>query len=289
MKKTTTITFLVVGVSLLTASAWAKDRKAKDTQALLDELTAQLEAPTPVEVEPAVVEPARIDGVTAAVEAQPAEIAEPVETAAVAPVAEIAPEAAPAPAKAEPEAAPAKKGTPLRKATPIDDVGKNTASGPGLGYMIVGVFLLLMAGAAVWIKRRAAKGNPLGSHGRMKTLDVHRVAGKHSVALVSVAGRILVLGMGEKGLTLLTELDESELGKTQVTRPAAVGEAEPETGAGSFLARLNSLRDRFQAEPETKDPFQEALEESAPIDELVRLDERAAIRQRLEALRKRSA
>lgn len=285
--KTTTFITVSLGVICLMPLAGAKDRPT-DKQALLEQLTSDLEAPE--ELPPALHEATPAEPALEAEPAEPADAA-PQPEAELAPVAAVTPQTAPAPAKAEKEAEPAKKkGTPLKKSTPIDRVGEKATTGPGLGYIMVGALLLLLGGLAFWLKKRAARASPLGKHGRMKTLDVHRVGGKHHVALVKVADRILVLGMGEKGLTLLTELEENELGQsTQVTRVADPKEAAPDAGAGSFLARLNSLRDRFQTEPETKDPFQEALEESAPVDELVRLDERAAIRERLEALRRRSA
>ena len=229
------------------------------------------------------------------------ELTKPLEAVATAPEAVAAPiealkppvASAPAPAPVEPKAAPpapvasapllkhgAKKKTPLESLKDRDVA----AAGPSLGYIAVGVMLLLLAGVAVWLRRRAARTPGLAVAPTIETLCTTRVAGKHAVSLIRVGGRILVVGVSEKSLTLLTELDDGEIeaAKPQGTRADK---------SQNLMDRLSQLRAGWTKEPGAKDPFRMALAEDdddAPVDEVRRESERSAIRERLDALRRRA-
>ncbi len=213
----------------------------------------------------------------------PAEIAEaPVEVADAQPRVRISPiMAAPkAPVADKPtreEAAPKRTLDSLREKHEQRQAGSKS---PMAAWFMVGLVLLGLGGVAWWLKHRAVSGNPWAAAAhRMETIATHRVTGKHMVSLVRVPGRILVLGLNDKGVNLLTELDESDLDSLNITED---GDDESQT----FAERLSALRGRLK---ERRDPFRTALaEEDAPVDALLRLDERAAIRERLEALRRRN-
>ncbi len=185
---------------------------------------------------------------------------------------------------------------PTRRKTPLGALNDREVETNGQsGWMAVGVALLALTGVAFALKRTARK--TVAAKGlAIETLASARVSGKHAVSVVRVGGRVLVVGQSEQGLTLLTELSDDELPSNQ--KPAR-SEAAPavDTGAGSFVERVNRMRAGWK---DTKgergekgagfptDPFHAALMKDAPVDELTRIDERAQIRERLEALRRRS-
>ncbi|MBT9557978.1 MAG: flagellar biosynthetic protein FliO [Myxococcales bacterium] len=151
------------------------------------------------------------------------------------------------------------------------------------GWLPVGLALSALAGVAIWLKRRATVG--AGRRGlEIETLGTTRVLGKHAVSLVKIGGRVLVVGHGDKGLTLLTELDEGDVpslgGDKQTTddllpiggerantafgaavaagagTKAAATHARTtspraggvDTGAGSFIERVSRMRAGWKAE-----------------------------------------
>lgn len=285
MKKTTTL--LVSGIFAL--SALSANAQEGDRAALLDKLTEGLAIPAG--------HPAAITKPQLAPPTEPDRAGELAEGAKTAPIAapsaahsDVAPLKAPtatrrpAPEAAERKIASLKKGkgkTPLKA---LKDQQEDT--GPSLGYMFVGVLLIGLAGVAVWLKRRAVRQNPWADSATIETLATHRVTPKHQVTLIKVPGRVLVVGIAEKGMTLLTEMDESEL--NQASAPNIRSLDEPQS-PGNFVQRLSRMTGGWRKEAARgPDPFQEALAEDAPVDELVRLEERAAIRERLEALRRRT-
>lgn len=174
--------------------------------------------------------------------------------------------------------------TPLGSATRDEKATSDSAS----SWAMVGLSLIALFAVAVWLKRRPSSANSWSQmarsgSGQIETLSTSRIFGKHMVGLVRVGGRVLVVGYSDKGLTLLTELDENEL---LDGAPEAPLDIEPV--GRSFVDKIAAMRKGWKEEASRPDPFQEALANDAPVDELVRLDERAAIRERLEALRRRS-
>ena len=236
---------------LCLATLLAGPAAAGDRDELLSELTKPLEAPAaPQEIAP-------IEAVKPPVAAAPA----PVEKAAAAPV-------------------PLKR--TAKKKSPLETLKERDAdAGPSLGYIAIGVMLLLLAGVAVWLKRRAARTPGLAQAPTIETIATTRVAGKHAVSLIRVGGRVLVVGVSEKSLTLLTELDEGEI---EAAVPKRTNQSQ------NLMDRLSELRAGWTKEPGHKDPFRAALAENddAPVDELARESERSAIRERLDALRRRA-
>lgn len=169
-------------------------------------------------------------------------------------------------------------GTPM--ASLADRDVEKTANG---GWLPVGLALSALAGVAFWLKRRATGG--AGRRGlEIETLGTTRVLGKHAVSLVKIGGRVLVVGHGDKGLTLLTELDEGDvpsLGGEKLAsddllpiggertssalgtalaagsnskasasnaRAASARAGGVETGAGSFIERVSRMRAGWKAE-----------------------------------------
>ncbi len=178
------------------------------------------------------------------------------------------------------------KGTPLKTAargkTPLETLKGHKGSSPSMGYLFIGVLLLGLMGVAFWLKRRMVKKSPWADTATIETLATHRVGPKHSVSLIRVPGRVLVVGIGDKGMTLLTELDESELSGGS----GAVSGGELPQSPQSFVERLSRMSGASRQDNAAHtDPFQAALADDAPVDELVRLGEQAEIRQRLRALR----
>jgi flagellar biogenesis protein FliO len=201
-------------------------------------------------------------------------------------------------------------GTPLAalKDREIESSGR-------VGWLAVGMALALLAGVTAWLKRRTAKTATMAGL-RIETISTTRLGGKHAVSLIKVGGRVLVVGQGEKGLTLLTELDDEEaapaapsaaprglssISGTALGVAANTNGSAVETGAGSFVEKVTRLRAGWKDPAATSkaasnksgirfptDPFHAAMLDDAPVDELQRLDERAQIRERLEQLRRRS-
>jgi len=180
------------------------------------------------------------------------------------------------------------KQKPSKKSAAIKDTfGTKTRDG-SMGYLSVGIALLLFAGIGLWLKKRAQATGTLRNNPTIETLASTRVGGKHVVSLIRVAGRILVVGMGENGLNLLTEMDEAEMnGEVPLNRSETTG-----PDADNFLAKLVGMNNgdesdysfRSAGRIETKD------EENAPVDELLgTASEQSAIRERLQMLRQRAS
>lgn len=81
--------------------------------------------------------------------------------------------------------------------------------------------LLLAAAGAAWLLARQRKGQGGGAAALrgLEVIQTLRLGGRFQVALVRAPGRLLVLGLSDKGVTLLTELDEDAL-----PAPAAAGQ-----------------------------------------------------------------
>lgn len=263
----------LIVLSLVLTSSFASADERPHTQALLDQLTADLLAPAPAEV---------------------VEAPTPVAAEAEVVIAPVQPATVPAPAPESIDLNKSKKETQARsklktkKKTALKD-GSKTASTPTLGYMMVGLLLIGLGGVAFWLKRRAAVGNPWAGAADIEQIATHRLTGKHSINLVKVGGSILVLGITDKSVSLLTELDPSSLGSQPSQAADDLAPGLDEELAGSFAERIARMRDTFKARPTGQDPFQAALADTAPADELIRLDERAAIRERIARLRRNVA
>jgi flagellar biogenesis protein FliO len=182
----------------------------------------------------------------------------------------------------------------------------STVGGNSLnGWLAIGLVLMVMGAVAMWLKRKS-KPTGLPTAEDITPLAVTRLWGKHSIGLVRVSGRVLVVGLGETGMSLLTELEEAELPSPVPAADASEREQRDFT---------TSLMNRFQSKKNSSanDPFGAMLNNSSlrqagnagggqiqltplkaptqpgPAEELLGLsEERAAIRRRLDALRQRN-
>ena len=166
---------------------------------------------------------------------------------------------------------------------------RETAEGrdSNMGMLATGMFLVGIVLIALWLKRR--RGNVPGGRktATIETIATSRLFGKHAISLVRVPGQILVLGASDKGMTLLTQLDEADFAKSA----AATDMDDPGIKSG-FTQRLQNLCEGFQGQPSAHDTMDRAEQlrralndDGAPVDQLLVSDERTAIRQRLSAMR----
>jgi flagellar biogenesis protein FliO len=173
-----------------------------------------------------------------------------------------------------------KRHTPMSKLRERDEKSGQSFGGR---YILVGVFLMVLGGVALWLRKRASRP-PKGWRRAptIETIATSRIARKHSISLVRVPGRLLVVAQGDKGLTLLTEMDESVLDSGD----EADQEMEEDVG---WMDKLMRRRLNWKTQTSRRaDVFRTVLNEDAPVDELERLDERSAIKARLRTLRSQS-
>ena len=133
-----------------------------------------------------------------------------------------APTAAPAqPQPAAPPAAPLAEGGRLSDTLPLKpeperpvEVGQDASSGVSLTGLALASLLLGAAALLAWWlqKRTTAKRLGGGVDTSIEVLSSARIAGRYQISLVRVPGAILVLGVSDKGLTLLTELSPEAVG-----------------------------------------------------------------------------
>jgi hypothetical protein len=260
--------FLGGSVAFIAMAFLATNVSATDRKALINELTHDI--------------------AVAAGQAEPANTVESTPVAEPTGVAGANSEAAASPSAA--------KRLLRRSRKPIKEtVGTKTIDSSS-GYITVGVALLLLVGVGFWLKKKAVRIQTDNSHASIETIATARLAGKHLISLVRVPGRVLVVGMGENGLTLLTELDDSEM-------DGGTGTGGKGPGPGGFINRLveqgfsGSKSGGLGAASEEEHPFLTAIDDGeVAVDELLRErtripernDERNAIRDRLRRLRQRT-
>ena len=207
-------------------------------------------------------------------------------------------EATPAEAAAEVQTLQARRAQETKKTAQ----GSVTASGLN-GWLAIGLVLILMASAAVWLKRKSRPAG-LPSADDIKPLAVTRLWGKHSIGLVKVSGRILVVGLGESGMSLLTELEEADV--LSANLPETTSESEFSDFSASLVSRFKNLKPSNNTiDSDVSELFNRARiggastaigghlslasKQNNPAEEVLGLsEERAAIRRRLDALRNRS-
>ena len=235
-----------------------------------------------------------IEALNAAADKQAPEKVQPVTPAAPAqapvaptPVAAQPPQAAAA-AQGQP-AAPLSETLPLK---PSDgarvglEVGQDAPS--GVSYMGLALAMLLLGGAAIAAFYLQKRGRRKGDGTPSTTLEVVssiRVAGRYQVALIRVPGSMLVVGVTDKGLTLLTELPEDIVASTVQEAPRAESPArvvaQPASPPSPRPAPQTAAPGRSPTSPgmprsQTVPPAVKA-ESSELFDQLLRLsDARAA-------------
>ena len=104
------------------------------------------------------------------------------------------------------------------------------------------VFVLALIWGTTWLARRLMKGR-LGGGGdaQIQVLERRHLAPKKSVEIVSIGNRLLVLGVTESGIGLLTELEPGDLPEPDA---AAAGQ-RPRLRAGRQHALLNEARHKL--------------------------------------------
>lgn len=167
----------------------------------------------------------------------------------------------------------------------------------GLASTVAVLALLCGAAAIAWHWRGRRPG--LTGPGASDTLEVvcqRRLGGRWQVALMRVQGRLLVVGAGEKGLSLLAELDD--------LTPAPWAADEEEEDAEPPVLELDTYRRPAQRPASTPTPAQPAQRQGEDVfldhlmDRLAKAqpavvrattrppDERAALRQRVQGYRR---
>lgn len=99
-------------------------------------------------------------------------------------------------------------GSPTARTTGSEPAEVPPATGPG--QLLVVLALLVACGGAVFFMRSKAPSGGKKTDKSLKVLSTVRVAGRWQVALVRVPGKTLVLGASEKGLSLLTSLEDDD-------------------------------------------------------------------------------
>jgi flagellar protein FliO/FliZ len=116
----------------------------------------------------------------------------------------------------------------------------------------LGVVLAIMAGSAAVLRRSGVVGTaPAGKRGArrrgapVEVIARHGLSRTSSLAVVRMGGRVLMLGVTEQQVTLLTEVDPAELDATP-DHNEFVGPAGPgmEAGALPWKVVLEQLRER---------------------------------------------
>ncbi len=143
----------------------------------------------------------------------------------------------------EPPAAPAgvpsaRTQSPARASLPIAGVWDHARP------VVFGLALVILAGLALPVARRLKIAKPGRERARFRVVERVALGPKHQLCLVDVGSRYLVVGTGEGGVSLLTELpgDEVVPGAPSGGEPAP-GQApvEPAAGDRGFMQVLAGL------------------------------------------------
>ena len=120
--------------------------------------------------------------------------------------------------------------------------------------------VLALVFVSVHAARRLLKGRGLGPGRAIQVLASHYLGPKQSIALVEVAGEVLVLALSPNDVRLLTKVDNVEALQRLMARES--GDAE-----GSFRQALSRVMERWTRRPSARDrlgkerdPLVEALE-----------------------------
>ncbi len=160
--------------------------------------------------------------------------------------------------------------------------------GPGAGAVAVSMLFLMAVGFFLWRKSRG--GSMPGASGQLiKPIGAHMLGPKQGLLLVDVAGQMVLLGTGDKGVQMLTTIEA--LPEISDDEPMSFGEAEaPAVPVVPFADRLGqaiakvreatrkpSMDEAIFTEPAERaflDREEEALREAAEDDAIAALAER---------------
>lgn len=96
-------------------------------------------------------------------------------------------------------------------------VGDLAVPGPGLGGLVATVLVLAALVGAAWLVRRGTLGASLGRKGRQLGFSVETafpLGERRSLAVVTVEGRRLLLGLTPANISLITELPRGDQGQS---------------------------------------------------------------------------
>lgn len=211
--------------------------------------------------------------------------------------AEGADEAVAADESATAEATPiaTEENTPIATAETTDEAAiaemglAPATSGPSLGALAMSMLFLMAIGFVMWRKMRPATATKAGGRA-IRPVGSHMLGPKHHLLLVDVAGQLVLLGSGDKGVQMLTTIPRNDsVTPADVEVPAdAMPEATatPQTFAdrlGTAVARIRdaargmkkpSLTDELTSEEVEREFFareEEAVREAAESDALALL------------------
>ncbi len=88
-------------------------------------------------------------------------------------------------------------------------LGTNESNGPSLGAVAMSMLFLAAMGFVVWRKMRPAAASVTGGRA-IRPVGSHMLGPKHHLLLVDVAGQLVLLGSGDKGVQMLTTIQPSE-------------------------------------------------------------------------------
>lgn len=115
-----------------------------------------------------------------------------------------------------------------------------------LGITLVAVLALIWV--TMWIAKRVLKGRIAGrGDSELRVMERLYLAPKKSIEVVSVAGRILVLGVTEHGISMLTELAEGDLTAAPGASPSrtALPKAQAQRQRDLLRQARTRMRDLF--------------------------------------------
>ncbi len=137
------------------------------------------------------------------------------------------------------------------------------SSGPDLTWlMTTSAVLILVIGAVAYGFRRLVVGGVRGRAAKrdLRVLDVLPLGGKRQLAVVRCYDRTFAIGLGEKSVDLVAELDSAAVDTDREKAPVAT----PGRAREAFEARLQAAKDRLLGTHEiAPQPRPSALEEAA--------------------------
>lgn len=216
---------------------------------------------------------------------EPSPMAAPAEPAPAPTAAAVDPVPVPDPAPAPTPLAPATIGLPSGRSllgsgepVPQDAPTPSRVIRQLLACLAVGLLL----GAGIWLLRRTfptrLKGRPTGL---MEVLGRTAVTPKHSVVLLRVGGKVLVVGLSPEGMTTLSEIGEPETVEKLLLK-------EPAAPAEGFGRRLSGVLAPFRRTPPGAFAGDRAVgdapptEAADPLEDEIRALERRVASWRLE-------
>ncbi|MFO0748840.1 MAG: flagellar biosynthetic protein FliO [Myxococcota bacterium] len=169
------------------------------------------------------------------------------------------------PRNAEPAAAPAPGTSAAANAAGPAAPPHAASSG---GFERIGIMLVILIGGVVALafwKRKKERPSKLSN--QLAVLGQVRVAGRWSVALVRVPGKTLVLGATDKGLSLLSSIDDSDPTLDEAEARAALESQDPIDPLSHLIAEQEPVAAMRAAPPRpplpttSTEPFSRLLDQ----------------------------